>query len=97
MLKILKSVSLLQRPSTRSLPDLHLSLQLQLLCLLLPLVFLNLLGGELVNISCWKPVLADSPKELLVGLQKAGLLDEIIVALCPFDFLFRLVDFVYQG
>lgn len=97
MLKILKFVLLLQRPSTGSLPDLHLSLELQLLCLLLPLVLFDLLGSELVNISCWKPILADSPEKLLVGLQKSGLLDEIVVAFGPFDFLFRLVDFVYQG
>ena len=95
MLKILQFIFLFQRPPTGSLPDLHLSLQLQLLCLLLPLIFLDLLGSKLIDISRWKSVLTDSAKELLVSLEEASLLDEIVVSLCPLDFLFRLVDFVY--
>lgn len=95
MFKILQFILLFQRPPTGSLPDLHLSLQLQLLCLLLPLIFLDLLGSKLIDISCWKAVLTDSAKELLVCLEEASLLDEIVVSLCPLDFLFRLVDFVY--
>lgn len=95
MFKILQFILLFQRPPTGSLPDLHLSLQLQLLCLLLPLIFLDLLGSKLIDISRWKSVLTDSAKELLVCLEEASLLDEIVVSLCPLDFLFRLVDFVY--
>ena len=95
MFKILQFILLFQRPPTGSLPDLHLSLQLQLLCLLLPLIFLDLLGSKLIDISRWKSVLTDSAKELLVSLEEASLLDEIVVSLCPLDFLFRLVDFVY--
>ena len=53
------------------LPDLHLCLHLQFLRPFLLLVLLNLLCCELVDISRWQPMFADSPQEQLVGLQQA--------------------------
>ncbi len=43
------------------LADLHLSFEFQLLGALLLLVFLNLLGCELVYIACGQPVFAYGP------------------------------------